>query len=406
MNGDVANAAIKELKAIRKGDLRDEKVLAEWKREAEALTKIAELRHPHIIQVRAIISKGKRQYFMFQWADGGSLRDFFETHERVLDQDFVKEVIEQLAGLAAALDRLHNWGEGDGSWRHGDLKPENILRFEDGSRTGTWKIADMGLAKHHFAPTGRRSGPTSTQNGTPLYGPPEAVTNSATARSRLYDIWSLGCITLELLVWLLDGYEALVEFNNSLKNLSGYPAPYWENNPPGSPRVHHKVSDRIDIMEERLKGSGHTALADLLKIVKNDLLVVPLPENRTQTARIGGNPSDPLDPPSGSGNSSKTSMIPAIRVSQEDEAPVPIRAGPRRATASDLCDALQTIQGADETDPNYWLFSASSVHGSPSSVPRSEASTAGPPVPVSDRGGGLMPSPQKDAVGLIQQTQR
>lgn len=404
MNGDVANAAIKELRAKTKGDIRDEKTLKEWKREAEALTEIAELRHDHIIQVRAVISRGNKQYFMFQWADGGSLRDFFETHERILDQAFFKEVIEQLTGLAAALDKLHNWGEGDGSWRHGDLKPENILRFEDGTRTGTWKIADMGLARHHYAPTGRRSGPTSTQNGTPLYGPPEAVTSSATARSRLYDIWSLGCITLEILVWLLDGYEELMEFNNSLKNLSGYSAPYWENSPPEGPRVHHKVLDRIISMEDRLKESGPAALADLLNIVKNDLLVVALPEDRSRTGLIGANIVDPVESPSGSTDASRTSTVPAIQISQEDQAPVPIRVGPRRTTAGNLSGALKRIQDGGETDPNYWLYSTSDVQGSPSSVPTPEASTADLPVLLPDRGGSLMPSPQRDNVGFIQQS--
>lgn len=408
MNGEVANAAIKELKAIRKGDIRDEKTLEEWEKEAKALTEMSQLRHDHIIQVKAIISKGKRQYFMFQWADGGSLRDFFETHERVLDQEFVQQVIGQLAGLVAALDSLHNWDEGEGSWRHGDLKPENILRFEDGTRTGIWKIADMGLAKHHFAPTGRRSGPTSTQNGTPLYGPPEAVTSSATARSRLYDIWSLGCITMEIIVWLLDGYEALVEFNNSLKNLSGYPAPYWENNPPGSPRIHQKVSDRIKIMEERLKGSRPTALSDLLNIVKNDLLVVPLPENRSRTGLKGRKTLDPVDPAGGSTDASGNSGIPVIQISQDDPdlsqgGPGLGQGGRRRTTAGNLWGALQRIQESGETNPNYWLSSSRDAYDSLSSVPTSEASMADPPVLVPNRGGSLMPSLQRDNVSLNQQ---
>lgn len=400
MNGEVANAAIKELKAIRKGDIRDEKTLEVWEKEAKALTEVAELRHDHIIQVRAIISKGKRQYFMFQWADGGSLRDFFETHERILDEDFVKEVIGQLAGLAAALDQLHNWGEGDGSWRHGDLKPENILRFEDGTRTGTWKIADMGLARHHFAPTGRRSGPTSTQNGTPLYGPPEAVTSSATARSRLYDIWSLGCITLEILVWLMDGFEALVKFNNSLKNLTGSPAPYWASSPSGSPTVHPKVSDRMAILEERLKTSGPMALAHLLNIIKNDLLVVALPDNRT-TVQIGRNNSDTVGSPSNSTDALGTSELPTIRISQADQAPVQAQFGRRRTTAGRLCGALQGIQEAGEVDPKYWRSSASDVHDLTSTVAPSEAKTADPTELGPDSGGGLMPSPQRDNVGLV-----
>lgn len=414
MDGKVANAAIKELKAIRKGNIRDEKFRKEWEAEAKALTDISELRHDHLIQVKAIISKGKRQYFMFQWADGGSLRDFFENHNGFISQELVGQVIRQLLGLAKALDALHNWDDGDGSYRHGDLKPENILRFEDGTKTGTWKIADMGLAKHHFARTGARGGPTSTRNGTPLYEPPEAVTNSATARSRLYDIWSLGCITLEVLVWLLDGYEALVVFNNSLKSPTGAPAPYWELDATGAPRVHHKVSARISSMERRLDKSEPTALAALLSIVKTRLLVVALPANRYQTAKLMNKDAfKTLEHPRGSRSHSQNPepmihrQVPDVRLEPESPPSDQKRVvGPRRATAGELWDALQEIQNAGRDDPKYWLptlmrQSRAGDMGHSYALPHTNgASPSHLPVPSSNRRvEGLAPPARKDDVG-------
>jgi serine/threonine protein kinase len=80
------------------------------------------------------------------------------------------------------------------------MKPENILRFRDRTRVGILKIADMGLAKHHAVATYLRPR-TSTRYGTVRYEPPEVMTHKLAeeGRSRLYDIWSMGCITLELI---------------------------------------------------------------------------------------------------------------------------------------------------------------------------------------------------------------
>ncbi|KAK7706010.1 hypothetical protein SLS63_014068, partial [Diaporthe eres] len=163
--------------------------------------------------MKAIITwEGKGNYFMFQWADGGSLRDFYERSPRpTLNATFVKQVLWQLVGLSSALNKLHNYKKHDkdnGSYRHGDLKPENILRFNNGTEVGLLKISDLGLAKHHVFETGIR-GPTVTRHGTPLYEPPEVILEPEIARSRQYDIWSKGCVLLELLVWLMYGYDEL-----------------------------------------------------------------------------------------------------------------------------------------------------------------------------------------------------
>lgn len=220
---------------------------------------------------------------MFQWADGGSLRDFYSKNARPnLDVKFIRCIFQQLAGLADALDKLHNYkkhNEDRGSYRHGDLKPENILRFENGTPVGLLKISDLGLAKHHIDETGLR-GPTATRYGTALYEPPEVFLEAEAARSRRYDIWSMGCIILELIVWLLYGYEELTKFNNGMNRAFGNSSPYWvieqTAGKPRHARVHPNVVDCMTLIGQDLKRFGPTAVGDLLNIVKSMLLVVPL----------------------------------------------------------------------------------------------------------------------------------
>ncbi|KAE8454271.1 hypothetical protein EG329_005196 [Mollisiaceae sp. DMI_Dod_QoI] len=393
-NGTPANAAIKELKASAGEDQKDSPVYKEWNAEATALHELSDLSHPHMIQVRAIITRGKRHYFMFQWADSGCLRDFYlQTKRPKLDSGFVKKIVLQLKGLADALDALHNYSppthkrkepshnfkEGQESYRHGDLKPENILIFEDGTPVGTWRVADMGLAKHHFAPTGARGDQTTTRYGTPSYEPPEVIkllNGPQGARSRLYDIWSMGCITLELILWLLYGYDWLLKFNNSLKAFPTNPSSYWMLEVHGDDRfakVHSGVTACMDhIATKDPECTKSTAIRDLLDIVRTKLLVVALPR---QSASF-------LHPGIVRASSDVQSSGPTINLPDEMGQTPDLSRGPFRAKAKDFCAELEKILQKGEKNECYW-FTGKTRDGvaTPPILPTPGSSFLAPQVP-------------------------
>jgi serine/threonine protein kinase len=74
----------------------------------------------------------------------------------------------------------------------------------------------MGIAKRHVVATQERDVLTSTRYGTVGYEAPETAINIH-ARSRLYDIWYMGCITLEFVIWNLYGSMELVNFYAQMK---------------------------------------------------------------------------------------------------------------------------------------------------------------------------------------------
>ncbi|ROV92902.1 hypothetical protein VSDG_06365 [Cytospora chrysosperma] len=94
--------------------------------------------------------------------------------------------------------------------RHGDIKPQNILWFKQDKNQyggGVLKISDFGLTTFHSALT------TKVGNVVPVtlsYAAPERVIDSDL--SRPFDIWSLGCVYLEFITWLLLGPEQVEEF--------------------------------------------------------------------------------------------------------------------------------------------------------------------------------------------------
>ncbi|KAE9363831.1 HET-domain-containing protein [Stipitochalara longipes BDJ] len=288
-DGQRSNVAIKEIKQVHTDDKEEQRELDEaWKREVKAHIDIDKLQHPHIIEFIAAVTRGKR-YLMFRWADGGNLRDFWQSNNKPqICVSLVRDVVNQIRGIADALDRLHSYGGGGGSYRHGDIKPENILRVRTKSVTppeldvGVLKIADLGLAKHHNVGTEFRP-QTSMRYTTYRYEPPEARPGVSTTlgRSKRQDIWSIGCVTLEFIIWLLYGAVALAEFNDKLVGDMKESSPYFEIEVKGgkkTARVHTAVNDTMDALlrDQECRLEEGSAIKDLIGIVRTKLLVVNL----------------------------------------------------------------------------------------------------------------------------------
>lgn len=232
-NGD-PHVAVKELTSVSNFDSTAFAGVA--KNELGILEHFRRLRNLHLITTIAYYSQLDHHYFVFPWAHGGNLRNFWEREpslspnslDNISHQDWCKYLnwaFKQLAGIVAAIKELHD-DEGVGGCRHGDLKPENILCFckrlpspGEAPTSVTLVVADAGLAKIHANATEKRFGPTETQRGTTRYSPPEADVRDK--RSRRYDIWSLGCLFLEFLIWLLYGNNGLKDFRNDVED--GFP---------------------------------------------------------------------------------------------------------------------------------------------------------------------------------------
>ncbi|KAI0535950.1 kinase-like domain-containing protein [Xylaria digitata] len=254
-----------------------------WEAEANALKQISSLGHPHLITLKAMIRQGGKCYFMFPWADGGNLREFYEKNDRPrLQPGLIREIFQQLSGLADAVDAMHHPGHGDGPLRHGDLKPENILIFLDESQVGVWKIADLSLAKYHLIETPSRHD-LSDVFGTLLYEPPDSYTMRNEPRSRRHDLWSMGCIYLELLIWLLYGYKELTTFWEALKTPGqefysrDHHFWYFDQNTREA-ELHPNVVKYMEHIAKDLELVGSSAIRDLLDLIRTRLLVINLNE--------------------------------------------------------------------------------------------------------------------------------
>lgn len=235
---------------------------------------------------------------MFPYANG-NLRSYWTSRPK---PEFSRRtelwVLEQMQGIASALRIIHKFkreiprpqsqasktvDRGEELYgRHGDIKPENLLwrmdKTDSANQMGVLIITDFGLGRFHGRDSRSRVDPLSV-GCTASYAPPElALMNPV---SRAYDIWSLGCVYLEFITWLLYGAHALDDFSEARMTIghNGIESDaFYEviNQPgrlgPGEARVKPVVNRWIDKL--RVHQQCSYSMCDLLSLIQVHLLVV------------------------------------------------------------------------------------------------------------------------------------
>ena len=234
---------------------------------------------PVLTMLNTAFYRDNKSYMLLPWAEGGSLYDLWYGGQHQ-EQDISVEWVEyQTNGLIAGLFLLHDVG-----CCHGDLKPDNILVFRSENfhlKAFPWelRIADFGLARVFEDATHSRKH-TRMMSGAQRYEPPEVNRevnkphpDSDEPRSRQYDIWSLGCIFLEFIIWKCFGKEKLEKFNQELGDRRV--EKFWKRDANGRYIVHPVVERWIIETRDQIKTMDiehRKLLFYLLDLVKNGML--------------------------------------------------------------------------------------------------------------------------------------
>ena len=145
------------------------------------ILKIAQ--HPNIIKLYDVFENEQHIYIIMEYCSGGDLLSYFESHNYVLPESKVCEIIHK---LSMAVYYLHSYGI-----VHRDLKPENIL-MTDSKLTADIRLLDFGLSKI----IGNDEKCTEPY-GTLTFVAPEVLQGKPYDKS--VDLWSIGIITFLLL---------------------------------------------------------------------------------------------------------------------------------------------------------------------------------------------------------------
>ncbi|KAH8591246.1 hypothetical protein B0O99DRAFT_744661 [Bisporella sp. PMI_857] len=215
----------------------------EFQKEATILKALGPRNHPHLIKLLATYERNQIYHLLFPYANA-NLRKYWDEHPTPdFDRETVLWTMEQMTGIASGLELIHNFEvthplfipgsgetnfrnpgnvelkvEGGEQWfgRHGDIKPENILWFAYSQNyphpKGVLQIADFGLGRFHGRDSRSGVNPDNVESS-PTYEPPECKLRLPV--SRAYDIWSLGCLYLEFITWLLKGFAEIEGFSDA-----------------------------------------------------------------------------------------------------------------------------------------------------------------------------------------------
>ena len=141
------------------------------------------LEHPNIVQYLGCERMEFSISIYLEYISGGSVGSCLRKHGR-FEESVVKALARQtLEGLAY----LHREGI-----LHRDLKADNILLDLD----GTSKISDFGISKKSDNIYGNDA--SNSMQGSVFWMAPEVVRSQGMGYSAKVDIWSLGCVVLEM----------------------------------------------------------------------------------------------------------------------------------------------------------------------------------------------------------------
>ena len=210
-----------------------------------------------------------------------------------------KWTLIQLHGLGSALSTIHTKLSTDNGipvfGLHGDIKATNVLLFPSssyyGPGPGVLQLGDMGSSALFSSLSAASQIPPSGSSGT--HSPPESILE--TPYSQALDIWSMGCLILEYLIWLLKGPQGLESFIEERTQVS-YPFGLRFTNDfffklePSEDKSDSKEQDSRPMVTAlnpgvisciaKLRDECTPVLRQLLEIVEGDLLQID------QTKRI------------------------------------------------------------------------------------------------------------------------
>ena len=234
------------LKVLPRDQMQDKLLVKRFKAEARAA---AQLQHANVVNVLDSNEIDGFLYIAMEYIDGIDVLELVRR-KGVLS---VKRSIDIIRQVARALDHAH-----ERNIVHRDIKPSNLLI----DRSGTVKLADMGLARSLTST--EKSGLTreGTTVGTVYYMSPEQTRDSHSA-DRRSDIYSLGATWYHMLTG-----QPMFPDGDLINRISAH-----ATEPPPDPRaLNPNVSDGVIAvmhrMVEKEPEDRYQTSADLLQDLK------------------------------------------------------------------------------------------------------------------------------------------
>lgn len=224
---------------------RERSALEELKNEVEVLQK---LRHPHIIRFVGSVQKDNKMSILLSPVAETTLAAWLDMKQQNRPEGLSQTIVKMLGCLASSIRYLH---EQRPAVKHMDVKPQNIL-VKEGEEFPHVILSDFGVSSIGDLTTKHKAMPLTRQ-----YCAPEV--SEGTSRELASDIWSLGCVFLEMLtVAYKDDNSTWLEFRKLFGGRKG--KYYWQD-----------VPALQGLLAETIKGATTQTEANAARAVENML---------------------------------------------------------------------------------------------------------------------------------------
>ncbi|KAG8530715.1 uncharacterized protein KY384_004072 [Bacidia gigantensis] len=230
--------------------------------------------HPSIVTHLVSWTQIESYYIIFPLADC-NLKQYMEKRDFPINSRVEQSwLLEQLCGISSALQYIHDFPVTP--WHH-NIKPDNILYFwAEDSPHGVFKISDWNFP---FAKVLNNTwrGKVHNLSRPPAYEPPEIMLEEGV--SRPYDVWSLGCVFLEVLIWAVWDFEHVKKFRDSrLAKRDGSKSVliddgFWQNTVRDKIILRSSVIQHIEALDRNLQKNEVKAFQKVLDVVRKMLEV-------------------------------------------------------------------------------------------------------------------------------------
>jgi serine/threonine protein kinase len=204
---------------------RDLSAIQELRKEVSVLQK---LRHPHIIRFLGAYAKGDKMSILLSPVAETTLAVWLENPLTGRSPGIAHTVVKMFGCLVSSIRYLH---EQRPVVKHMDIKPQNILVMHGNQEFPHIILTDFGVSSSEaYVYPERRTKPLTRQ-----YCAPEVP--SGLAREQAADIWSLGCVLVEMATTAFSATNSqYLDFRKEFNGSEG--KCYWQN----IPRLHRWLS--------------------------------------------------------------------------------------------------------------------------------------------------------------------
>ncbi|KAI9678976.1 MAG: hypothetical protein M1822_007402 [Bathelium mastoideum] len=244
--------------------------------EYQNLLYVNKLNDEHLVRLVKAYKHGDHYNFIFPCAKTNLRLYLRQPHWHqpehklsIIEHPIWNEMLHLARGLHKVLDceepgATHTHPQDPLFGHHLDLKPSNILVQESGSLL----ISDFGQANFKRMAEATSSN-VGGMGGTETYAPPEL--DSGTKLSRRYDIWSFGCILLEVICFVVEGCQNVQEFDHlrSTEDLAKNSKDdrFCRRKTQNSYELKPEVMQHVELLKESVKGQEKDFLVEMLSLV-------------------------------------------------------------------------------------------------------------------------------------------